>query len=58
MLLEAVDVHVPIWLSLLVIIGVLGATVVLSLMLPQQHTDEELPKDADDSIFADDDPTP
>jgi len=58
MLLEAVDVHVPIWLSLVVIIGVLAGTVVLSLKLPQKDTDEELPKDADDTIFADKDPTP
>ena len=40
MLLEAVDVHVEIWLSLLVIISVLAATVVLSLKIPpKEHVD-------------------
>ncbi|MFN2388574.1 MAG: TerC family protein [Actinomycetota bacterium] len=34
MLLEAVHVHVPIWLSLLVIIGTLAVTTLLSLKLP------------------------
>jgi tellurite resistance protein TerC len=43
MLLEAVDVHVPIWASLVVIIAVLGITVVLSLKLPPRHTAEEVP---------------
>ncbi|MGH2752825.1 MAG: TerC family protein [Actinomycetota bacterium] len=37
MLLEAADVHVPIWLSLAVIISVLLATVVLSLKIPPKH---------------------
>lgn len=34
MLLEAVDVQVPIWLSLLIIVSVLGATAFLSLKIP------------------------
>jgi len=43
MLLEAVHVEVPIWLSLVVIILVLAATVILSLKIPPRHdTDREL----------------
>ena len=34
MLLEAVDVHVPVWLSLVVIVSVLAITTVASIMLP------------------------
>jgi tellurite resistance protein TerC len=34
MLLEAVDVHVPVWLSLTVIVSVLAITTVASIMLP------------------------
>lgn len=45
MLLEAVDVQVPIWLSLIIIIGVLTATVVLSLKRPLPETREQLPDD-------------
>jgi hypothetical protein len=37
MLLEAVDVHVAIWLSLTIIISVLAATVVLSLKIPPKE---------------------
>ena len=37
MLLEAIDVHVPIWLSLAIIIGVLSLTVILSLKIPPKH---------------------
>lgn len=41
MLLEAVDVHVPIWLSLVVIIGVLAATAVLSLTTKPSKEEKE-----------------
>ncbi|MEA2453051.1 MAG: tellurite resistance protein TerC [Actinomycetota bacterium] len=34
MLAEAIDIHVPIWLSLVVIIGVLGLTALLSFKIP------------------------
>jgi tellurite resistance protein TerC len=37
MLLEAVDVHIPIWLSLLIIISVLAATAFLSLRFPPKE---------------------
>jgi tellurite resistance protein TerC len=45
MLLEAIDVHVHILLSLAIIIGVLVATVFLSLKLPPKETEEPLPDD-------------
>lgn len=51
MLLEAAHFHIPIWLSLLVIVGVLVTTGVLSLKLPPKESKEELPKDADETIF-------
>lgn len=41
MLIEAVDIHVPIWLSLTVIAGVLIITAVASLMLPPSPTEEQ-----------------
>ncbi len=41
MLLEAVDVHVPIWLSLVVIIGVLAATAILSLTTSPSKEEKE-----------------
>jgi tellurite resistance protein TerC len=42
MLAESIDIHVPIWLSLVVIIGVLAATAVLSFMLePKEQLDLE-----------------
>ncbi|MDQ3645715.1 MAG: TerC family protein [Actinomycetota bacterium] len=37
MLLEAIHVHIPIWLSLLVIIGTLAITAVLSFKLPPRN---------------------
>lgn len=37
MLLEAVDVHVPIWLSLVVIVGVLALTAILSYVVPPKQ---------------------
>jgi tellurite resistance protein TerC len=51
MLLEAVHIVIPIWLSLLVIVAVLAATAVLSLKLPPKESKEELPKDADETIY-------
>ncbi len=50
-------VSVPIWVSLSVIVGVLLVTAIASLKLPQHVTDEDLPRNADDTIFSDDDPT-
>ena len=41
MLLEAVHVEIPIVVSLLVIIGVLAATVVLSLVFPEAHEEHD-----------------
>ena len=41
MLLEAVHVEIPIVVSLLVIVGVLAATVVLSLVFPEAHDDHD-----------------
>ncbi|MEA2517480.1 MAG: tellurite resistance protein TerC, partial [Actinomycetota bacterium] len=42
MLVESIDIHVPIWLSLVVIIGVLAATAVLSFILePKEQLDLE-----------------
>ena len=37
MLLGAIDVHIPIWLSLLIIVGVLAATTYLSLKIPPKE---------------------
>ncbi|MEA2498429.1 MAG: tellurite resistance protein TerC [Actinomycetota bacterium] len=51
MLLEAAHITIPIWLSLLVIVTVLVITAVLSLKLPPKETKEELPKDADETIY-------
>jgi tellurite resistance protein TerC len=51
MLLEAAHVHIPIWLSLVVIVSVLTLTAFLSLKLPVKDTDEDLPQNADDTIF-------
>ena len=39
MLLEAVDVHVPVWLSLTVIVAVLAITTVASILLPPRTPD-------------------
>jgi tellurite resistance protein TerC len=44
MLLEAVHVEIPIWLSLTLIIGVLAGTVLLSLKVPPKETMEPLPE--------------
>ncbi len=48
MLLEAVDVKVPIWLSLVVIIGALGVTTVLSLKTETPEQKEEAKKKSAD----------
>jgi len=48
---------VPIWVSLAVIVGVLLVTAIASMKLPQHATEEDLPRDADDTIFRDGDPT-
>jgi tellurite resistance protein TerC len=49
MLAEAIDIHVPIWLSLVVIIGVLGLTAVLSFKIsPKDQT--KLEDQIDDRI--------
>lgn len=48
MLLEAVDVHVATWLSLVVIIGVLTITVVASLKFPPKEEEEGSPRSAHD----------
>jgi tellurite resistance protein TerC len=46
MLLEAAHVHIPIWLSLVVIVGVLAITAVLSLVVPPKETPDDSPGDA------------
>jgi hypothetical protein len=51
MLLEAVHVTIPIGLSLLVIVSVLIVTGVLSIKLPPAESKEELPNDADETIY-------
>jgi hypothetical protein len=51
MLLEAADFHIPIWLSLVVIVSVLITTGILSLKLPPKESKEELPENADETIF-------
>jgi len=48
MLLEAVDVKVPIWLSLVVIVGALGVTTVLSLKTETPEQKEEAKKKSAD----------
>ena len=50
MLLEAVHVEVPIWLSLIVIVVVLGVTAVLSLKLPPK--DPDLPEPPSPNVAA------
>jgi tellurite resistance protein TerC len=54
MLLEAASFHIPIWLSLIVIVGVLITTAILSLKIDPKETKEELPKDSDETIFKSD----
>ena len=49
MLGEAVDIHVPIWLSLVVIIGVLAVTAILSFKISPKHQ-AELEDRIDDRI--------
>jgi tellurite resistance protein TerC len=51
MLLEGAHITIPIWLSLIIIVSVLAITAVLSLKLPPKESKEELPKNADETIY-------
>ena len=53
MLLEAVDVHFPIWLSLVIIVGVLAVTAVASYLIPPKDKAGALPDAVEESTNPD-----
>jgi tellurite resistance protein TerC len=55
MLLEAVDVHVPIWLSLTIIVSVLAVTTIASIKLPPRKPPEV--KEAEDASASVEEPS-